>query len=180
VLLKTAVIPRHEVPRTTSPTDADAAINPAFGKLAGLVLDMKVLAETPANELRPKLQPLLIAYGLDRATSGLLRRQQGDTGRLRRRSRRGGEKVPPFGSSARVPDPTTVLLAPHVHVTEDGMIHAETAEAARLIELLGLDSRSSQNSECCGWASLPWLSGSIHRFTSGSWVSRTTCQTSPV
>lgn len=62
VLVKTAVIPRYEVPRTTPPTAADAAVNPAFGKLAGLVLDMKELAETPAKQLRPKLQPLLVAY----------------------------------------------------------------------------------------------------------------------
>ena len=39
-----------------------------------------------------------------------------------------------------VPDPTTVLLAPDVHVTEDGVIHSKTPEAARLIDLLGLDS----------------------------------------
>ncbi len=62
VLVKTAVIPRYEVPRTTPPTAADAAVNPAFVKLAGLILDMKELAETPAKQLRPKLQPLLTAY----------------------------------------------------------------------------------------------------------------------
>jgi hypothetical protein len=39
-----------------------------------------------------------------------------------------------------VPDPTTVLLDPGVWVTEDGMIHADAPEGARLIELLGLDS----------------------------------------
>jgi hypothetical protein len=39
-----------------------------------------------------------------------------------------------------VPDPTTVLLDHDVQVTEDGVIHAETPEAARLIDLLGLDS----------------------------------------
>jgi hypothetical protein len=42
--------------------------------------------------------------------------------------------------SRRVPDPTLVLLNPDVWVGEDGMIHAEAPEAARLIELLGLDS----------------------------------------
>jgi hypothetical protein len=31
-----------------------------------------------------------------------------------------------------VPDPATVLLAPDVHVTEDGVIHAGSTEAARL------------------------------------------------
>ena len=62
VLVKTAMMPSYEVPRTTPPTAADAAHNPAFGKLAGLVLDMKELAETPQKQLRGKLQPLLAAY----------------------------------------------------------------------------------------------------------------------
>src|SRR5438132_14281404 len=39
-----------------------------------------------------------------------------------------------------VPDPTMVLLTPDVQVTADGVIHSETPEAARLIDLLGLDS----------------------------------------
>lgn len=38
-----------------------------------------------------------------------------------------------------VPDPLAVLLNPAVRVTEDGAIHAESPEAAKLIELLGLD-----------------------------------------
>ena len=62
VQVKTAIIPRYEVPRTNPPTVADASFNPAFGKLAGLVLDMKELAETPVKHLRPKLQPLLNAF----------------------------------------------------------------------------------------------------------------------
>jgi hypothetical protein len=42
-----------------------------------------------------------------------------------------------------VPDPLA-LLTPHgVHVAEDGTIHADDPEAARLIELLGLDSGPS-------------------------------------
>ncbi len=42
-----------------------------------------------------------------------------------------------------VPDATAVLLDPGVRVTEDGVIHADTPEAARLIERLGLDSPQS-------------------------------------
>jgi hypothetical protein len=38
-----------------------------------------------------------------------------------------------------VPDPTTFLVAPEVQVTGDGMLHASTAEAARLIELVRLN-----------------------------------------
>lgn len=62
IRVQTVVIPRYEIPRTTPPTAADAAVNPAFGKLVGLVLDMRELAETPTNQLRPKLQPLITAY----------------------------------------------------------------------------------------------------------------------
>jgi len=62
VLVKTEIIPGYEVPRTTPPTAADAASNPAFAKLSGLVLDMKELAETPAKQLRTKLEPLAVAY----------------------------------------------------------------------------------------------------------------------
>ncbi len=62
VLVKTVVMPAYELPRTTPPTAADAVVNPAFGKLAGLVLDMKELAETPPKQLRAKLEPLVAAY----------------------------------------------------------------------------------------------------------------------
>jgi hypothetical protein len=41
------------------------------------------------------------------------------------------------------PDATAVLLNPDVRVTEDGAIHADGREAARLIELLGLNSPQS-------------------------------------
>lgn len=41
--------------------------------------------------------------------------------------------------SQRTPDPTAVLLGPGVQVTGDGMLHADTPEAARLIELVGLN-----------------------------------------
>ena len=65
--ISTRVIPAYEVPRTTPPTAEDAALNPAFGKLAGLVLDMKELAETQPTELRAKLEPLVDGLpGLDR------------------------------------------------------------------------------------------------------------------
>lgn len=46
-------------------------------------------------------------------------------------------------ANRRVSDPTAVLLGPDVRVTEDGVIHATTTKAARLIELLGLDSQQS-------------------------------------
>jgi hypothetical protein len=42
-----------------------------------------------------------------------------------------------------LPDPTSVLMNGQVSVLEDGTIRAESAEAARLIELLGLDSQPS-------------------------------------
>lgn len=42
-----------------------------------------------------------------------------------------------------VPDPLAVLTGPAVRVTEDGTIHADGADAARLIERLGLDSPQS-------------------------------------
>jgi hypothetical protein len=38
-----------------------------------------------------------------------------------------------------VPDPLAVLLDPAVKVTEDGVVRAETPDAAKLIEMLGLD-----------------------------------------
>jgi len=62
VLLKTCIIPRHEVPRTTPPTAADVALHPAFGKLAGLVLDMKELADLQPKQVRAKIGPLVTAY----------------------------------------------------------------------------------------------------------------------
>ncbi len=42
-----------------------------------------------------------------------------------------------------VPDPLAVLTSPQVRVAEDGTIRAEDPEAARLIELLGLDGPES-------------------------------------
>jgi hypothetical protein len=63
VLVKTKVVPVHEVPTTTPPTAADADRNPAFATLADLVLDMKELSEASAKQLRTKLQPLITAYG---------------------------------------------------------------------------------------------------------------------
>jgi hypothetical protein len=63
VRLSTRVIPAYEVCRTTPPTTADTERNPAFGKLAGLVLDMKDLAEAEPAKLTGMLQPLVIAYG---------------------------------------------------------------------------------------------------------------------
>src|SRR5207249_4402848 len=42
-----------------------------------------------------------------------------------------------------LPDPLAVLTWPVVQVAEDGTIRADNLEAARLIELLGLDSQQS-------------------------------------
>ncbi|MBA3635002.1 MAG: helicase [Rubrobacteraceae bacterium] len=56
VRVKTTVIPRQDVPRTTPPTQEDI---PA---LADLVLDMKELSETPTSELPAKLAALPDAY----------------------------------------------------------------------------------------------------------------------
>src|SRR5262249_55403520 len=62
VLVKTCIIPRHEISRTTPPTAADAPLHPAFAKLAGLVLDMKELAELQGKQVKAKLGPLVTAY----------------------------------------------------------------------------------------------------------------------
>lgn len=56
VRLTTRVVPGYDVPRTESPTSAEIA------GLADLVLDMRELAESPANELVGKLTPLATAY----------------------------------------------------------------------------------------------------------------------
>jgi hypothetical protein len=56
VRLRTQVVPKYEVPKVTPPIAEDIPL------LAGLVLDMKVLAETPAEELAGKLGPLVAAY----------------------------------------------------------------------------------------------------------------------
>ncbi|HTK06788.1 MAG TPA: DISARM system helicase DrmA [Ktedonobacteraceae bacterium] len=54
--LSTRVVPSYDVPRTEAPTLDE------IPDLAGLVLDMRELAETPATELLDKLLPLSIAY----------------------------------------------------------------------------------------------------------------------
>ncbi len=54
--LSTVVVPTYEVPRTTPPTAAD------WPRMAGLVVDMKELGETPTPQLATKLRPLLTAY----------------------------------------------------------------------------------------------------------------------
>ena len=60
--IETEVVPRYEVPRTAPPTADDGDLNPAFARLAGLVLDMKGLAEGDAKKLTQQLQPLVLAY----------------------------------------------------------------------------------------------------------------------
>lgn len=62
VSIETVVVPTYEVPRTTPPTEEDADENPAFGKLVGLVLDMKLLAEADTKSLLKLLEPLVTAY----------------------------------------------------------------------------------------------------------------------
>ncbi|MBP1466155.1 DISARM system helicase DrmA [Candidatus Chloroploca sp. M-50] len=54
--LTTVVVPTYEVPKTIAPTEAEV---PA---LAGLVVDMKVLAQTADGGFGPLLRPLLEAY----------------------------------------------------------------------------------------------------------------------
>ena len=62
VSIETVIVPTYELPRTASPTENDVGENPAFGKLAGLVLDMKLLAEADAKTLPKQLAPLVTAY----------------------------------------------------------------------------------------------------------------------
>ena len=62
VRVRTTVVPSYEVPKTTPPKPEDAEINPAFAKLNGLILDMKLLAETNPKHYRSKLKPLIEAY----------------------------------------------------------------------------------------------------------------------
>lgn len=56
ISLTTRVIPRYEVPTTQPPTVQE------IPELAGLILDMKHLAETTGPNLRAALQPLTTAY----------------------------------------------------------------------------------------------------------------------
>ncbi len=60
--VRTKVVPSYEIPKNTPPRPEDASINPAFAKLDGMVLDMKVLAESNPKQFRPKLKPLIEAY----------------------------------------------------------------------------------------------------------------------
>jgi len=71
--LSTVVVPAYEVPQTTPPTVAD------WPKLAGLVVDMKELGETPTAQLGEKLRPLLVAYGawIDERQTDLTRPDMG-------------------------------------------------------------------------------------------------------
>lgn len=56
VKLSTSVIPAYEVPKTSPPKVSE------IPKLAGLVLDMKELSQTPNADFSPKLNALVIAY----------------------------------------------------------------------------------------------------------------------
>jgi hypothetical protein len=56
IKLSTAVVPAYEVPKTSPPTVSE------IPELAGLVLDMKELSETPTAEFTVKLGSLVTAY----------------------------------------------------------------------------------------------------------------------
>ena len=60
--IESVIVPTYELPRTAPPTEKDADENPAFGKLTGLILDMKLLAEADAKTLPKQLAPLVTAY----------------------------------------------------------------------------------------------------------------------
>lgn len=77
--IETVIVPYYEVPRTAPPTEKDAGVNPAFGKLAGLVLDMKLLAEADATTLPKHLGPLVTAYRdwIDREEAKLKNPEEG-------------------------------------------------------------------------------------------------------
>jgi hypothetical protein len=62
IRVRTKVVPSYEVPKTMPPKPEDANLNPAFAKLTGLVLDMKLLGETTIKQYGPKLKPLVEAY----------------------------------------------------------------------------------------------------------------------
>lgn len=62
VRVRTRIVPSYEIPRTTPPRPDDAEANPAFAKLEGLVLDMKLLAEANPKQYRSKFKPLVDAY----------------------------------------------------------------------------------------------------------------------
>lgn len=62
VMVQTKVVPTYEVPKTTPPSAKDAAIDAAFEKLGGVVLDMKELADTQATNVGAKLGALVTAY----------------------------------------------------------------------------------------------------------------------
>ena len=79
VRIRTRVIPSYEIPKTTPPSPEDAAINPAFARLAGLELDMARLARTPQSELREKIEPLIAAYRdwIDREQAKIAKPEEG-------------------------------------------------------------------------------------------------------
>ena len=62
VKVETVIVPCYELPQTTPPHEKDSVRNPAFAKLSGLELDMKLLAEADPKKLFTLLEPLNIAY----------------------------------------------------------------------------------------------------------------------
>ena len=66
VRLSSRAVPSYEVPKTTPPTIEDADQNPAFAKLAGVVLDMKTLSDLPTEPVAPQAgAPGLCLPGVD-------------------------------------------------------------------------------------------------------------------
>ena len=62
IRVRTKVVPAYEVPKTTPPSPDDSELNPAFAKLEGLVLDMKLLAEANPKQYRANFKLLIEAY----------------------------------------------------------------------------------------------------------------------
>ncbi len=62
VAIETRIVPVSEVSKSTPPRETDEDLHPAFGKLKGLVLDMKDLAKAEASGFKKKLAPLVTAY----------------------------------------------------------------------------------------------------------------------
>ena len=87
VRLSSRAVPSYEIPKTTPPTVEDAGQNPAFARLEGLVLDMKPLADTPADPDPPH------AGAAGRRLPGMDRAGEGED----RRPRRGAGPFPSRG-----------------------------------------------------------------------------------
>jgi hypothetical protein len=63
----------------------------------------------------------------------------------------------------------TVLTGSNVQVSEDGRLHTTSAEAACLIEILGLDAEDMVEYRMTWIGISPWLRQAIRRFIASSW-----------